>query len=258
MALQDKYSAGMVAACKKALDAGIFYEDAFQEFVKTEMGGPDFQPVCMEKGDVDADDNQTQREILNRVKEKVLAAPRGTYALARLVAAGQPPRYQSFMNDGTNFVRHEYYSSEPTEENIVGAMFGMDIYRCRKAIEADQMRAKEVVAFNMLQLAVRQVYKNFDENGTKFSSVAITQVFPEFGEVQVQLKKRGSPKTWGNRIGAIRLATGLKLPHTRIMMQQAVETATTSDETTDLFADLEDPNAFSADDQENEEAPAPR
>lgn len=247
MTIHEKFSAAMVAGCEKALNDGVFYQDQFNDVVLAHMGGPDFTPVLFEDGTIDTTDFSTRREIIKRLEDKLRAQPRGNYAVAKIVNADFV-NFESFIHDGSGYIRTHTSRTKPTEAEIVGQQISMDIYSCRKAVENERWRQKEVAAFNFMGLNVNQVYKNFNDNGTKYSKVTIVDVLPEIGSVKVALNKRGSSRTWEGTIGAIRLATGLDRPYSPEAMP-----APAAD---DLFSTTSQPEPAEQDDEED--APAPR
>ena len=83
-------------------------------------------------------------------------------------------------------------------------MIGYEVYCCRKAVEDARRRDHNRKALEHLRYCVGQVFRNYRHPGeTKpFSKATVTRIYPESGQVTMQLTKRGTSKMWEITVGA--------------------------------------------------------
>lgn len=219
----DAYSVAMVAGCNAALDAGVYYQDDFRDFVLHHMGGPGFEPKLLEIVELDmrAEDYLAhQKAERERIRQKLTESPRGHYVLFKRITDDSNRRaWTSVMSSGDGIGQggsFDSHDAQPTAEKLVERMVGYEIYCCRKDLEDNRRIAANVAALTEHQFAPGQSFKNYKHPGeTKvFSKATVVEVFPEGGQVKLELVRRGTGKRWNATVGAkgFAEAVGLRAP----------------------------------------------
>lgn len=204
-------SAAMIAGCEAALDAEVFYQDEFKDFVVKHMDGYDCKPVFVEAVEYDcqaSDYHERMREIGKPLAERIKASPRGHYAvICRRVGDGRLS-YSAIMSAGSGKMAtggsFDGYEDVPPGEKVLDRMVGYEIYTCRQALEEKRRVDANVAALNEHGFLVGQEFKNYRHPGDtkRYSKAVIEAVYPETGRLKLLLTRRGSAKRWNGECGA--------------------------------------------------------
>lgn len=222
-ALND-FPPAMVAACNAALDAGIFYNDQFDDFVFKHMGGFGCEAVLIEVAELDGtapDFWEKQRELNKRLEAAVIAAPRGHYAVIRKATESHGVIYKLIVSDGHGDRpavggAHDSYDAMPTAEKVLERFVGYEIYLCRKVLETKRYNDRCIAAMKEHGLHIGYTFKGeFEVNGDKFSTVTITEVAPATGHIKIHMAKRGSRNRFEAWLGAEAFVSKAKLEQKR-------------------------------------------
>jgi hypothetical protein len=205
------FPANMIAGCEAALDADVFYQDEFRDFVVKHMGGFGCEPVLVDSIEYDCDAAEYFKRLATEGKalaERIKASPRGHYAvIARKFADGRKS-YSAIMSNGQGEIAtggsHDGYSEVPPSEKIRLRMVGYEIYECRNAVEAKRKREADIAALEKHDLKVGMEFKDYrhPSETKRYSKAVIEAVYPETGRLKLLLTRRGSPKRWNAEIGA--------------------------------------------------------
>lgn len=210
------FSQKMIEGCEAALDAGIFYQDPFEDFVTKHMGGLDSAPVLVDTVEIDMDWEDylaRQKAILKPLAEKVATSPRGHYAIVCRIGRDRVCRYGTMVSDGrtedgrptlATGGKYNSYDTMPTGEDVVQRMMGYEIYECRDAVEKKRLMESDIAAFEAHGFRVGMEFKSYRHPSEikPYSKAIIQEVFPETGRMKLYLVKRGSPKRWETYVGA--------------------------------------------------------
>jgi len=212
---EQQFNPSMIAGCEAALDAGVFYQDAFEDFVIEKMGGFDCQAtLAMNLLFVRQAKSHTVRQEVNQLmdmEQRIATMPRGHYAIIKTI---NPPELVSFrflVSDGTGDVstggKFDTYDTEPSPETILRKMHGYEIYLCRKIVEQRREKARDIDALTSLNIHVGMKIKDYKCPGEvkPFSSATVIEVHPKTGTLKLMLMRRGTSKRWGHTVGATRL-----------------------------------------------------
>lgn len=230
----NEFPAAMVSGCNAALDAGIRYNDEFDDFVFKHMGGFGTDAVLMEVAsldDADPDHWQARRELSKRLEVAVVAAPRGHYVVIRNTSESHGIIYKTIVSDGRGDRpavggNYDSYDAMPTAEKVLERMVGYEIYLCRKALEKARYHSLCVAAMKEYGLHVGYTSKGeFEVGGDKFSTVTITELDWDIGQIKIHMAKRGSRNRFETWIGAEAFVSKAKLDQKR----KAAETANCED-----------------------------
>lgn len=208
----SSYTKEMVVACEAAIDANVFYQDAFADFVVQHMGGYGCQAVRVEtvsfkwygEGLSLADFRVWTSEAEARMK----ASPRGHYIQIEKLFEDGKRWYSTIVSAGDGKLAtggsHDSYPEPPTAEKVLSRMVGQEIYCCRKAVEESRYREQQRKALEKHRYCVGQVFRNYRHPGEikPFAKATVIQIYPESGQVKLQLSKRGTSKIWEVTIGA--------------------------------------------------------
>lgn len=204
------FPVAMIAACEAALDAAIFYDDAFQAFARQHMGGYGCKATLIEVVEMDAsiEKNWEMRKAMHaRIYADVIAAPRGHYIVVR-TQREQRIFFKTYVSDGHGDQlavggSHDTYDMMPSADKVLDRMVGYEVYLCRKAIEANRYYTKCIGMMREFGLHIGFTFKGeFKFNADKFSTVTITQIVEATGQIKVHLTKRGSSKRYEAWLGA--------------------------------------------------------
>lgn len=208
----SSYSKEMVIACEAAIDAGVFYQDAFAEFVVKHMGGYDCKPVLVEtvsfKWHGGSNFLAEQRTWNAEAAVRMKASPRGHYFLIEKLYEDGKRRYSTMVSAGNGQLSiggsHDSYDEQPAGEKVIARMVEYEVYCCRKAVEESRHRDHNRNALERHRYTVGQVFRNYRHPGEAkpFSKATVTKIYPESGQVTMQLSKRGTSKMWEITVGA--------------------------------------------------------
>ncbi len=212
--VMKSFSQRMIEAVNRAIDAGVFYQDDFVQFVLEAMGGADCAPVLV--ADIKVADSpeafQRNREARLALEAKISALPRGSYALLRAIGANQREFISTFVSDGSGELgigkSFEVVNTVPTGSEIVASMMRHEIFLCRKRVEEERAIAADRQAVIEHGLHVGAEYKTRLQISAKtFTGVVIDAI--EDGTLQLKLRMRGSSKRWTTKMGAVSFLHGL-------------------------------------------------
>jgi hypothetical protein len=217
-ALTD-FPSAMVDACHAALDAGIFYNNEFSNFVLRQLGGYGCEAVLMEIAELDAAAENyaaMQRAQHARLEAAVSVAPRGHYAVIRMARANGCHMYTAIASDGygngiATGGAYDVYDSMPPGAKILERMIGYEIYLCRKAVEQERARQVGREALAKYGFHIGMTFKDIIVSGQKYTSGAVSEIHPESGSVTLYLVRRGSRNRWKVTLFAQSLAERLNL-----------------------------------------------
>lgn len=210
------FSASMIAGCEAALDAGVFYQDAFKDFVLARMGGFDCEAVLVETIDLTSDAGGFGRRRLAAL-ETVKPLPRGHYVVVRYVSGDGSSLFGAAMSDGSGNIApggaHDSYDMMPTGNKLLDRMLGYEIYLCRHAIEDIRRTQTDIEALAAHAFTVGMVFKNYRHpgDGKPYSKAVVCAVSPASGTLKLVLTKRGSAKRWEATVGAKEFAERVQL-----------------------------------------------
>jgi len=205
------FSAAMIAGCEAALDAGIFYQDAFKAFVLMHMGGFDCEAVLVETVSLDRsmeDYCHRKRIVCERLYSLIKAAPRGHYALLQYSSDDGSRSFGTITSDGTgNLAPGAAYNCQtemPSGEYVLDRMMGYEIYLCRQSIEGKRRMKADVQALTDHAFIPGMTFKDYRHPGEvkSYSKVVITAVSPATGNVKLLLVRHGTRKRWEASVGA--------------------------------------------------------
>lgn len=208
----SSYSKEIVIACEAAIDAGVFYQDAFADFVVKHMGGYDCQPVLVETVSFKWYGGNTflaeQRAWNAEAAARMKSSPRGHYLLIEKLYEDGKRRYSTMVSAGNGQLSvggsHDSYDEQPTGEKVLARMVEYEVYCCRKAVEETRRRDHNQNALERHRYCIGQVFRNYRHPGEAkpFSKATVTKIYPESGRVTMQLTKRGTSKMWEITVGA--------------------------------------------------------
>ena len=205
------FPAAMIAACEAALEADVFYQDPFVEFVVDRMGGYDCQAVLVEHLNVGRDDSAEAKELRHDLAKRVKSASRGHYGIVQRQRDDGSQSYALIVSDGTGELatggRFDSHDELPTGAKVLERMVGYEIYLCRKAVEADRLLQSNVSALREFGFRPGMEFKDVKVSGeTKvFAKAVVQSTNADTGMVSLLLNRRGSAKRWTLERGAKRL-----------------------------------------------------
>lgn len=205
------FPANMIAGCEAALDAEVFYQDEFADFVVKAMGGYGCEAVLVETVSIDLnwDDYMARkRAIVGPLTKEVAAAPRGHYGLIHYISAEGDNRYSLIASDGSGETavggRYDGYDTPPDGEKVLSRMVGYEIYECRSLVENERRRDANIEALRKHGFAPGMEFKNYKHPGEvkPYSKAVVQAVYADSGTLKLQLTRRGSAKRWEGTVGA--------------------------------------------------------
>lgn len=182
-ALPPAYAAALLSATSDALDAGVFYQDAFETFVLDRIGRAD--PAHDQfLGVFDEPSRFQQRSALRSVvQSQVVQAPRGSWAV--ISHDGRDPGariYLPVMSDGSNAPAtggsFDVYEEMPGYSAIHRRMAGYEVYLARKQVEAERSRAHNLPLIVEGGFRVGTTYRLSTIGRETYSTVTITALHP--------------------------------------------------------------------------------
>lgn len=210
------FPAMMVEGCEAALDAGVFYQDEFRDFVVKHMGGYDCEAVLAETVTEPSRDTpdyfKAKCAVMAGLSQRIAESPRGHYALVKYIGSDESDRYTVKVSDGSGKLAvggsYDGYDAPPTGEKVLERMIGYEIYECRQALEEKCRIEADIAALEKHDFKVGMEFKDYkDPSETKrFSRAVIEAVCPKTGTVKLHLVRRGTSKRWNADVGAKRFA----------------------------------------------------
>lgn len=190
----------------RALDASIFYQDAFVQACKAAWHEA-FPVTCKSItpgkdacGYIDAEGEWAEQKAqFEAFKEALTTEPRGTWALMRRPWRDDPTRasWSVAMSAGGGQVTCPDLSGivgQPTHAELVRRMVGYEIYTAR---HCETRRRDEITSLAVLRergWAVGDVLRNVKTGGAAYSSGTIIRISGP--AVVLELRRRGSPRRW--------------------------------------------------------------
>jgi len=202
----SSYAKEMVLACEAALDAGVFYNKAFCDYVVKQMGGYDCEPVLVET--ITLNFERAQQLVRKEAEERIKSSPRGHYVILEKVYEDAGRRYSTIVSAGNGEVApggsHDIYDEQPAGEIVLRRMVEYEIYCCRKAVEEYRRRERNIKALEQHGYYVGQVFRNYKVPGepVPFSIATIVKIYRDSGRVELHLTKRGTSKKWETFVDA--------------------------------------------------------
>ena len=191
-----KFTEQMIAACGAALDAGVFYEDAFKKFVVDHMGGYGCEAIFIRKLVLTPQMNfmEEARPLVGAFEKEIAALPRGSYGLVQRPTADEKIFFDTVMSDGTGENAtggsFDHYHEEPAGSYVLDRMIGYEIYLCRKHIQKIRDAKVDNEAVSAYSLCAGRVFKGFNMPGNNYSTATITDVYDD-GQVKGRTCEKG-------------------------------------------------------------------
>lgn len=209
----DAFPPAMRSACEAAIAAKIFYESDFQKFVVAKMGGYGCEAVLTREAVIEEGlpPNMVNTRLAE-LGEEVCQKPRGHYILVRRSYPGRTYfQFVASLGDGELGTGGAYdtFDSTPSAETVLERTVGYEIYLCRKAVEADRRRRRDVAVLIEHGWQVGMELKNLRDGSTHYSTARITGIDREKGGISLYLTRRGSPTRWRTTWGASAVAEAL-------------------------------------------------
>lgn len=240
-ALPPAYRSALLVATAAALDAGIFYQDAFAAFVLDRIGSAD-PPQDHFLGVFEEPPEFQQRSSLRTVvQSQVVRAPRGTWAVIRHTRRDRGASFfRPVMSDGSNEPAtggsFDTYEDMPSFSTVHRRMGGYEVYLARNEVEAERSRARNLALINEHGFAVGNTYRNLAIGRATYSTVTITALHPAPSErlmiigtdhrgpgwLSLGMVKRGSRYRYRVDLAAATLAAAIKSASTNRPMAVAL------------------------------------
>jgi len=198
------------AAVSAALDAGVHYQSAFQEFCRPawDVSYPAVEHRLPDVVITPSMEFATKRALTDAAKEAVLTGARGTWVCCvKQHDVGGTHYYETFMHDGAGTVhaRNDGYSAKPSYEEVLTRLVGMEIYTARHAVETERQRAQASVRASHLGLRLGMTLRNVTVGHDRYSNVVIEEFSPESGDLCLLCTKRGSRNRWRRHTSALNI-----------------------------------------------------
>lgn len=202
------------ALISNTIDAGIFYEDAFQAACKGDWQrhspAPENRlPDVVVPLDADLGSRWAERKV---AAAAVARSPRGTWCCFVVAMPGGSTMTETFLSDGHGgFDCRAHGPREiPSFSFLLDEMTSMEIYSARKAIERERRDEAALARVRDLRLQVGRVLKNVTVNGTRFSTAVVERL--ELGMVTALATRRGSKHRWQFTTSALNLVIADPVP----------------------------------------------
>lgn len=212
----SEFPENMIEGCEAALDAGVFYQDAFCDFVVRHMGGYGCEAVLVEtvtEPDRGSPDYfELKRATMGGLSQRIAASPRGHYALVKYTGSDGTDRYTVKVSDGSGKLAvggsYDGYDTPPTSEKVLNRMVGYEIYKCRHAVEEKRRIEADIASLEKHGFKVGMEFKDYKHPGEtkRFSKAVVEAIYPENGTIKLFLVRRGTSKRWNVTTGAKRFA----------------------------------------------------
>lgn len=230
----NAFPPAMLAACEAAIAAKIFYESAFQKFVVDKMGGYGCEAVLMREARIDEGvPPSAVNARLEALREEVRVAPRGHYLLVQLSYPGRT-YFQCIASLGDGELAagcsFDTYDTRPSTAKVLERTFGHEIYACRKAIESERRRQRDLTVLAEQGWQVGTELKSLVDGSKHYSTARVTGVDYDNGVVALYLIRRGSPKRWTATWGAARIAAALAEGVTEVEVHASINPQQTGGE----------------------------
>jgi hypothetical protein len=158
----DGFREAMRAACERALDAGLRYDDEFNDAVMPEVqqhdpAEPDFRGLHEMPDDREAG-WQRRKELGNMIR----AAPRGTWLIYSYKVDGKT-WYRRMLSAGDGQIatggNSQAYEAPPSWETVYGRMISFEICTIREEVEQARKRARDRAALEALGAQAGSVFR---------------------------------------------------------------------------------------------------
>lgn len=208
---QQDFTPSMIAGCEAALDAGVFYQDVFVDWVIDRMGGFGCEATLASTLTIDRDAPQEPRQeflSIQSLQQRIAGMPRGHYAIIKTTGSGGNTFFRFVVSDGSGDVstggKYDAYDIEPSAELVLRKMLEYEIYLCREFVEQRRQKARDIEALTFLNIHVGMKIKDYKAPGDvrPFSSATVIEVHPETGMLKLLLMRRGTSKRWEDTVGA--------------------------------------------------------
>lgn len=190
-----------------ALDAGIFYQDAFESHCSPAWAQAfPVQPKCITESadgrlyvdEVDAD-FQTRKAQFEALKERLRAEPRGAWAMVRRPWKHEPDRasWSVALSVGHGEVVCPDLSGipgQPTPEEFIKRAVGYEIYCVRRCEEVRRARLTSLGLIRERAWMPGTVLRDIKLGGKGYSTAKIVKV--EGAMVSLYMTRRGSGARW--------------------------------------------------------------
>jgi hypothetical protein len=221
--LPPAYATGLRAACEAALDAGLFYEDAFCAFVLERVGADDpARDLCLGTFPI-PDGFAARRQALDALNARVADGARGTWAICRHgPPEGGHVRFAPVMADGSGGAAtcFDRYDRPPAFAAVHRRMASAEIFLMRRIAERDRARARNIQLIGERRFRPGAVYRNLWIGTARYSTITIITLHPApdptktvadpddrgQGWLSLALVKRGSAKRFRCDVSAAQLA----------------------------------------------------
>lgn len=201
----------MVNGCEAALDAGVFYQEEFADWVLNHMGGFGCEGRLL--GMVSVNGSEPGSQVLrNAVASAVREQQRGTYVVMKVTLADGRSWCTVLVSAGGGElgtgVKHDTYDQPPAADKVLRRMLGYEIYLCRKAVEARRALIADCEALAKHGFRVGMELKDLKISGEPkpYSRGIVDAVDAASGAVTLTLMRRGTSKRWSITLGAKRVA----------------------------------------------------
>lgn len=188
------------AVVAATLDRGIHYQDAFAEAcreawaVALPLVDEELEAVVV-RTDL-GETLESHRDRGRAMKERLAAAPRGTWAVIEDRMAGLKVHFNALMSvgDGQVECRSDGWGSRPTFEAMATRLVDMEVYlaRCRVEEERRQAASRAIIETHGLTEGGR--LRGIRLEGVAYSSATIESVAMDKGRVTLTCSRRGSGK----------------------------------------------------------------
>ena len=226
--LPPDYRAALLDACAAALDAGIFHQGPFGDFVVARLEGADPARDSF-LGVHDAPEDFAERSaLLEGLRRQVGAARRGTWALVRQWSTpDRPCTYVPVMSDGSGGASFggglDSYAEPPDYATVFRRMAGYEAYLGRDQVEAGRSRARNLALIEERGFAVGVAFHKLRIGCAEYSTLTITALHPApdprtkvvgaddrgSGWLSLALVERGSRKRYRADLPASQLARAI-------------------------------------------------
>ena len=218
-------------AVESALDAGVFYQDAFESACRQQWDAVT-PAVEVRLPNIHVDpklDFETRRVQRANVVKQLESAPRGTWAVLIKPwshSGNSGITYEALMSNGHGTVdaRSDGWASEPTYEAMRDRMIGMEVYTARHAVAQERRNAAGAARLRALHIHPSITLRNVTVDGCHhFSTVVVTKVYEATGGLELYATRRGSRKRFNVHTNVLNLRLETPAPQSATRRQDAGE-----------------------------------
>ncbi len=190
-----------------ALDAGIFYQDAFKAHVAPAWAQAfPVNPKCITAGpdgrcyvDEVEGDFQTRKAAFEALKDRLRSEPRGAWAMVRRPWQDDPSRasWSVALSVGNGEVVCPDLSGivgEPTPEEFIDRAVGYEIYCARRCEEARRAGLTSLALIRERGWMPGTVLRDISIGGKRYSTAKVIKL--EGPYVSLYMTRRGSATRW--------------------------------------------------------------